>query len=445
MKVAGIIVSVLMLAAVSWSQDPLAGADVLLSQHHEATPAIAPTTLAQAEIQALEANPEIQLAARQLGIAQARVPAAGALDDPGFMYRGWGVPLRQPWDLNQGQNMFMITQALPGLGKRGLRSVQAKDEVAAAKAMLENKRLEVLAKVRRAYNELLLNRDELRIHDEQVAIARQGLEAARIKYSVGNVPQQDVLKAQIALTRLADHLIMLRQAGQLAEATLDTLMGRDPAAPIGVTGQYQPAEGLPPLAELEQLAVAHHPQLSAATALVNRDESGLKLTQKSYSPDYSVSAGYMLMPGVSPVRNTYMAEFSVNLPWLNRRRHDSEIQQAKASLEAAQAEYELEKSALFQQIQEALVRAQAAHELLTLYGQTLRPQAQSTLRSTVAAYENNRTDFLNLLDSQNEMLDVETSYVSAASEFESRLVDLELAIGAPIPRGGSFGALSEDK
>jgi cobalt-zinc-cadmium efflux system outer membrane protein len=148
----------------------------------------------------------------------------------------------------------------------------------------------------------------------------------------------------------------------------------------------------------------------------------------------TASGGYMLMPGTSRVRNTYMAEFSVNLPWLNRRRHNSEIDEATAKLDTAQAQYELRRSIVFQQIQEALVRAQATRDLLDLYGNTLRPQAQATLRATVIAYENNRTDFLNLLDSQNATVDVETSYARAASDFEARLADLELAVGAPIPR-----------
>ena len=129
-----------------------------------------------------------------------------------------------------------------------------------------------------------------------------------------------------------------------------------------------------------------------------------------------------------------MAEFSVNLPWLNRRRHNSEIDEATAKLDTTQSQYDLQRSVVFQQIQEALVRAQAARDLLDLYGNTLRPQAQATLRATVAAYENNRTDFLNLLDSQNATVDVETSYAQAASNFEARLSDLELAVGAPIPR-----------
>ena len=52
----------------------------------------------------------------------------------------------------------------------------------------------------------------------------------------------------------------------------------------------------------------------------------------------------MLMPETSRVRNTYMAEFSLNLPWLNRRRHNSEIDEAQAKLDTAQAQYELQRS-----------------------------------------------------------------------------------------------------
>ena len=58
--------------------------------------------------------------------------------------------------------------------------------------------------------------DELRIHDEHLAIARQAVQAARIKYAVGNVPQQDILKAQVALTRLAEHLVHFEQDAAIA-------------------------------------------------------------------------------------------------------------------------------------------------------------------------------------------------------------------------------------
>jgi outer membrane protein TolC len=144
----------------------------------------------------------------------------------------------------------------------------------------------------------------------------------------------------------------------------------------------------------------------------------------------------MLMPDGARYRNTYMAEVAVTLPWLNRGRHEAEIAEAQSDLSADRAEYENQRALVFEEIQEALIRARSAKRLVDLYRQTLRPQAQATLKSTVAAYQSDRTDFLNLLDSQNTTLEVELDYYRAASELESRIADLERAVGAPLTREG---------
>jgi outer membrane protein TolC len=101
---------------------------------------------------------------------------------------------------------------------------------------------------------------------------------------------------------------------------------------------------------------------------------------------------------------------------------------------ARKADYESRRAAVFAEIQEALVRARVAQKLVTLYRDTLRPQTQAVLKSTVAAYQGDRTDFLNLLDSQNIILDVELNYIKVVSELETRLADLERAVGTELPR-----------
>src|SRR5438045_4643308 len=186
------------------------------------------------------------------------------------MYRGWQVPLSQPWNYNSAMNMFMIGQSFPGPGKRGVRSQIAGDAVTIAKAELEAKKREISAGVRKGFYDLLRNADELKIHDEQVAIAKQGLEAARIKYSVGKVPQQDVLKAQVALSKLIEHLVMLEQDAELGRSTLNGLLGRNPESPIEVTGQYALPAELPSVNELEPLALANRPELAARSAAVTQ-------------------------------------------------------------------------------------------------------------------------------------------------------------------------------
>jgi outer membrane protein TolC len=167
-------------------------------------------------------------------------------------------------------------------------------------------------------------------------------------------------------------------------------------------------------------------------AALDKTHTEEALARKAYSPDFTVSAGYMLMPSGSEFRNNYMVEGSINLPWLNRRKHDAEIAESKAKTAEQDAELVALRNNAFGQIQEALVEARAAQKLANVYQQSLLPQAEATLHSTVIAYENNRTEFLDLLDSQMTVIDLDLSYLQARADFDARLADLELAVGAPI-------------
>src|SRR5579859_6866810 len=118
----------------------------LLPQHHHPETSGPAFTLGQIEEIALAANPEIRVAARKLAVVEAHLPSAGALDDASLMYRGWQVPLRQPWNYNAAQNMFMIGQTFPGRGKRGLRTSVAESDVAEAKTALDATRLDKIGR-----------------------------------------------------------------------------------------------------------------------------------------------------------------------------------------------------------------------------------------------------------------------------------------------------------
>ena len=61
---------------------PLSATNALLLQHQHVTPSGPAMTLDEVESMALLNNPDIHVAARQLAVLEARVPAAGALDDP---------------------------------------------------------------------------------------------------------------------------------------------------------------------------------------------------------------------------------------------------------------------------------------------------------------------------------------------------------------------------
>lgn len=397
-------------------------------------PALGPVmTLDQIEILAMEASPEISVAVRRVAMAESRVPAAGALNDATLMYRGWGVPLNEPWNYNKAQNMFMYSQSLPGIGKRRLRTGIARVEVDEAKDELAATRLQVRVKVRKAFFDLLLAQDELHVHHQNVAIARQAIAAAEIRYTVGKVPEQDVLKAQVALTELDENLIRFDEDADVARARLNALMNRPPGAPLQAAGSYHVADSLPSIQWLEEAALQQRPDLLNAQHAIAKSLKQERLAKKVYVPNVTVSGGYMLMPPTSNMRNTYMVEAGINLPWLNRRKHNAEISTARNQVTEQRAELADLRNAAFDQIQESWAETRAAQRLARVYQSSLQPQAEATLHAAVIAYENNQTDFLNLLDSQEAVIRIDLAWLQSLREFNTHLADLELAVGRSIP------------
>jgi len=397
----------------------------------------------EAVARALETNPEIRAAVRRLSLAQLKITTARSLDDPMFMVRDWNTPLRQPWDLNQAQMMFSLQRTYLSKQKRDLHAKLAGDDAEIAASELESARQEVTVEVRKACADLKRNKDEMNLHDRQASLLKEAVSASLAQYTTGKVPQADVLRAQMALTRLNEHLVELEEDRDNARAQLNALLGRSPDEPVEITGDYATVATLPSIEELERVAIENRPELAALRKKIVQSRDQSQLTRLAMKPDFTAALGYMLMPTGSSSRNAYMAELTMNLPWLNRDRHDGETKQADAATDVSQAELDVRTSMAFLEIRQAQITVQAAQKRVKLYRDTLMPQADATFRASTAAYQNNRAEFMTLIDSQNLLLDVQTAYYKAASAIDAGIAQLERAIGAPL--ASALGTERESK
>jgi cobalt-zinc-cadmium efflux system outer membrane protein len=123
----------------------------------------------------------------------------------------------------------------------------------------------------------------------------------------------------------------------------------------------------------------------------------------------------------------------MNLPWLNRERHDGESKQADAATEVTRAELEARTTVVFSEIRQAQIAVQADEKRTKLYRDTLLPQAEATFKASAAAYQNNRAEFQMLIDSQNMLLDIQTAFYKASAATDAGLAQLQRAVGAPLP------------
>ena len=373
---------------------------------------------------ALENNLEIRAAVRRLSLAQLKTTTARSLDDPMLMMRDWDTPLRRPWDLNQAQLMVSLQQTFPSRQKRDQRARLAEDDAGVAAIDLETLRQGVSAEVRKLCADLMRNADEMRVQGRQSTLLKEALAVALAQYTTGKAPQADVLRAQMALTRLNEQLIELEEERDNARAQLNALMGQPPDKAIEIAGSYAVPAALPSIEELEQAAIEHRPELTALRTQIAKSKDEGKLTRLAMKPDFTVGLGYMLMPTGSLERNAYM--------WLNRERHDGEAKQADAATDVSQAELDARASTVFLEIRQAQIEVLAAERRVKLYRDTLLPQAEASFKASTAAYQNNRAEFMSLIEAQNLLLDIQTAYYKASAATDAGMAQLERAIGEPI-------------
>ena len=365
-------------------------------------------------------------------LAQLKTSTARSLDDPMLMVRDWDTPLKKPWDLNQAQLMFMLQQSFQSKRKRDLRARVAGDGAEVAASELESMRQEVAVEVRKACADLMRNADEMALHDRQVTVLKDSLAAELAQYTTGKVPQAEVLRAQMALTRMNEHLIELEEERDDARANLNVLRGHSPDEAVEIIGSHAVVTVLPSIEDLERTAIENRPELTALRKQIAKSKDQSQLTRLAMKPDFTVGLGYMLMPTGSTFRNAYMGELTMNLPSLNRERHDDEAKQADAATDVSQAELDSQLSNVLLEIREAEISVLAAQKRVKLYRDTLLPQAEATFKASAAGYQNNRGEFANLIDSQNLLLDIQAAYYKASAESDAGIAMLERAIGAPL-------------
>jgi len=159
--------------------------------------------------------------------ALAAIPSqVGTLPDPVISFNSVNLPV-DTFDTRQ-ENMTQlqggISQAIPFPGKLALREQAADYEAQAASHDVTEVRWLLLRDVKKIWWALYyLDRAIEIIHVNQ-DLLRQFVEIAQTKYEVGEGLQQDVLLAQLELSKLFDTELVLIGARENAEAQLNALL-----------------------------------------------------------------------------------------------------------------------------------------------------------------------------------------------------------------------------
>lgn len=406
------------LAAPAWAEVPVPGAHI-------------GSLLALAK----ERNPEYAGMRHEAQAALERVAPAGALMDPKFRVElmditkmGSQSPTLWPGDV--GSTQYTLMQDIPWPGKRDLKRDLAESEAVGSEGRAQGTWSELAARIKTTQAQRHYLRGNAALTQEILDLMTRLEQVAQSRYANGLAAQQDVIRSQLEQTAMRNELVMIESERSQADARLNALLARPALAPLAApeTLRALPAPAQLDHAKLAQRVRAGNPQLFVEEARIQAAEKNRELTLKNRYPDFTLSLSPTQQQ--SRIREwSLMLEVNIPLQQASRRAMERE---AEAMLLAAQSRKQAAANAVLAELAQQLAGLEAARRTETLATGSLLPQANLTLSSAMASYENGKLDFATLLDAQRQIRQARQSQLKAQLEGQMRLAEIEKLLGEDV-------------
>ncbi len=392
-------------------------------------------TLQSAMRIAVQDNPNLaQIQARSE--AMAAIPSqVGTLPDPVISFNALNLPV-DTFDTAQ-ENMTQlqggISQAIPFPGKLALRKQAAIYQAEAATHDVTDARFYLLRDVKKIWWALFYLNKALDIIITNQYLLRQFVKIALTKYEVGEGLQQDVLLAQLELSKLLDNELRLISSQEKAKAQLNALLDKPANRTINISEQTP--EDLPTL--LAELALFEQAESYRALLASRRDsihaaQSRLDLAKKGFFPDFKIGAFYGGRDDT--LSNRERADFlslklSMNVPIFAASKQQKAVDQRSSELMQQRYALQDQWNKVRAEISMAYSDFQQAKKQVVLFKSGIIPQARQTVASMLAGYQVNKVDFLNLVRSQITLYNYEIQYWQALTQANQALAQLTAMVG----------------
>ncbi len=381
--------------------------------------------------EALEKNPLARAAHQEWQAALERVPQAKSLPDPMVSYSRFVSSIETR--LGPQRNKISLSQSIPFFGKLSLKGRIAERGASVLEEQYNRARAEVILEVKASYYTLYWLDNVIQISQEEKEVLKRLARIAQKKYETGQANQQDVLKAQLEMSKVEDKILSLDQARKAAASELNALLDRSPDSPVGMAKKPEIYPFGEDVETLYQLAEEERPEMRKARRIIEMNEESLRLAKKNYYPDFKIMFDYVDIGGgttgqIEDGRDSWMGSIGINIPIWRGKLHAAEAE-AALQLKASQERYAEVKNETLSRVSSFHFESKTAEDQISLYKYSLLPQAEQAFKASEVSYLAGKVDFLNLLDSERMVLMVKTGYHKAISDYGKSLARLERAVG----------------
>jgi outer membrane protein len=353
-------------------------------------------------------------------------------------------------------------QLLNGFGTEvGRRFLQVANNE--TKILNESVRLQVnttLAQAQNSYWDLVAARENVRVAEESLEVARRFYQDNKTKEEIGSVSGLDVTTAASELAARERNLAGAQAALQMREVELKNVISMDLTQML-VSVQVESADPLPEpkgsdipqYKDILAAAMANRSEIRQAEVNLNTQDIAIKYGKNLLKPNLLVFANFnssglygnrvvtvdgssIVLPGGlaqawRQIRRWNYPEYAVGFSFtLNIRNRAAEADIYRSKLERTQTETSLQRTrnSISLEVRDALIglvqskaQVEAAHKAAELSGQTLAAEESRLLEGMSIPYE--------VIRRQRDHLSARSSEVQARANYAKALVELNRAAG----------------
>ncbi len=366
-----------------------------------------------------------------------KVPQVKAMPDPRFTYRYYIEEVETR--VGPQRSSLQLAQTFPWFGKLRLRGGAAAEAAEAARQQYENRKLAVFYQVKETYYDYYYLARAVAVTDENLRLLQYLEGVVRARYRAGVAEHPDLLRLQVELGKLEDHLRTLTEMRQPIMSRLAAVLNLPADQELPWPDEVEPGKSLPGDQQLVIWANESNPYLKTLDAEIARRKKRVALAKKDYFPDVTLGLTWIetgdrvgaVRPGDSG-KDPLVAMISVNLPiWWDKLK--AGVREARYRYIAAMKRKVDETNSLAARVTLAAYYYRDAQRKMDLYERVLIPRASESLKVTEAAFRAGKAGFSDLIDAQRILLEFQLTYERSLADRAERLAKLEMLVGRELP------------
>jgi outer membrane protein TolC len=416
-----------------------------------------PLSLQRAVQLALEKHPAVEASRSRTESAESRVALAGSALLPRVTYsESWArsdnpvfafsslltqhqfteanfqiTPLNRPDFLNNFQSQVTVDQTVYDWGATRSNVRAAELGRAVSKEQEQQTRLNLMARVVRAYYGAVLAQASLEAAREGLRSAEADLRRAETIRKAGMSTDADLLSIQVHVAAVREQEIRRSYDAQVAMAALNESLGMPLGAQHVLTTPLMPGRLLEQDAKGYQSAAAENrPELKQAALAAQMAEYQIRAAKAALLPQVGVRGAFEAnrQEFVRKGGANWLVAASLRWNLFDGMGTRARIAEAQSNLRTARASQREANQGVQLQVFQALASARSAEERLHVAAAVVA-QAEESLRITKNRYESGLSTVTDLLRNEVALLDARTRRLAAMHDQRVAIAELEVAAG----------------